>query len=153
MAPSAGVKDLPVIRLINPATGVTLEYQGRWLRPGKANMADVKRGFARYPGDKVWLSLPPGVQKQLDAGRLQVAGEFQARESIRDGATAESLMPRGNASHEQWLRFAVSQGMDRQEAAGLTRDQIRARFTAPAFDPEAAPEEIGADFELLNGKP
>jgi hypothetical protein len=151
MAAAANVADLPVIRLINPATGVSLEYQGRWLRPGKASMADVKRGIARYPGDKVWLTLPPGVQKQLDAGRLQVAGEFAARESIQASGTAESLMPRGNASHEQWLSFAVTQGMDREEAAGLTRDQIRARFTAPAFDPDAAPQEIGADFELLNG--
>ena len=150
MAAAASTEDLPVIRLINPATGVELEYQGRWLRPGKANMADVKRGFARFPGDKVWLSLPVGVQKQLDAGRLQVAGEYSARESIAASQTAEALMPKGNASHDMWLQFAVTQGMDREEAAGLTRDQIRARFTAPAFDPEAAPGEIGRDFELLN---
>jgi hypothetical protein len=142
---------LPVIRLVNPATGVILEYQGKWLRPGKATMADVKRGFAKYPGDKVWLSLPPGVQIQLDAGRLQVAGEYAARESIADSATTEALMPRGNASHETWVTFAISQGMSREEAVALTRDQIKMRFTAPMFDPEAAPEEIGRDFELLNG--
>ncbi len=150
--PAADVKDLPLIRLVNPATGVTLEYRGRWLRPGKATMADVKRGWARFPGDKVWLSLPPGVQKQLDAGRLQVAGQYEAKSVIEASQTTESLMPRGNASHDQWLQFAVSQGMPREEAAGLTRDAIRMRFTAPAFDPDAAPEEIGAEFELLNGK-
>lgn len=140
----------PVIRLVNPATGVTFDYCGRWLRPGKATMSDVKRGNARFPGDRVWLSLPPGVQKQLDAGRLQVAGQFAAKESIEAGQTPEAMMPKGNASHEEWLTFAVSQGMDRSEAAGLTRDQIRARFTAPKFDPNSAPEEIGAEFELLN---
>lgn len=151
--PASRTEGLPVIRLVNPATGVELEYQGRWLRPGKANMADVKRGWARYPGDKVWLSLPPGVQKQLDAGRLQIAGQYEARATIEAAQTAEALMPKGNASHDQWLQFAVSQGMDRGEAAGMTRDQIRARFTAPAFDPEAAPETIGDEFELLNEKP
>jgi hypothetical protein len=149
--PAADVADLPVIRLVNEATGVVHEYRGRWLRPGKATIGDVKRGWARFPGDKVWLSLPPGVQKQLDAGRLQIAGQYEARATIEAGQTAESLMPKGNASHESWLAFAVNQGMDRQEAAGLTRDQIKARFTAPAFDPDAAPEEIGRDFELLNG--
>ncbi len=143
----------PVITLINPATGVTFDYCGRWLRPGKASLADVKRGWARYPGDKVFLSFPPGVQKQLDAGRLQVKGQYEARAGIEAGQTAESLMPRGNASHEAWLQFAVSQGMDRSEAAGLTRDQIRMRFTVPEFDPDAAPQEIGSDFELLNSKP
>ena len=151
MPAAAEVAPPALIRLVNPATGVEMEFQGRWLRPGKASMADVKRGNARFPGDKVWLALPVGVQKQLDAGRLQVAGQYAARESIEAG-TADALMPKGNASHETWLAFAVTQGMDRQEAATLTRDQIRARFTAPAFDPEAAPEEIGAEFELLNGK-
>jgi len=148
---AAVTADLPVIRLVNPATGVTFDYCGRWLRPGKASLADVKRGFARFPGDKVWLSLPPGVQKQLDAGRLQVAGEFAARESISASQTTEALMPKGNASHEQWLSFAVTQGMAREEAAGLTRDQIRARFTAPAFDPDAAPEDVEGDgkYEML----
>jgi hypothetical protein len=151
--PAADVADLPVTQLINPATGVTLEYTGRWLRPGKASMGDVKRGWARYPGDKVWLSLPPGVQKQLDAGRLQIAGQYEARARIEASQTPEAAMPKGNASHETWLSYAVEQGMPRGEAVELTRDQIKARFTAPSFDPDAAPEEIGGDFELLNAKP
>jgi hypothetical protein len=148
---SAATAELPIVRLVNPATGVTLEYQGRWLRPGKATIGDVKRGWARWPGDKVWLNLPPGVQKQLDAGRLQVATEYVARAGIEASQTPEAAMPKGNASHETWLSYAVEQGMPRGEAAELTRDQIRARFTAPAFDPDKAPEEIGAEFELLNG--
>lgn len=146
-------EDLPVIRLVNPATGVSFDYCGRWLRPGKATMADVKRGFARYPGDQVWLAYPPGVQKQLDAGRLQVKGQYQARADIEASQTPESAMPKGNQSHETWLAYAVSQGMPRDEAAQLTRDQIKARFMAPIFDPDAPPAEIGGDYELLNGKP
>ena len=88
-------------------------------------MADVKRGFARYPGDQVWLAYPPGVQKQLDAGRLQVKGQYQARADIEASQTPESAMPKGNQSHETWLAYAVSQGMPRDEAAQLTRDQIK----------------------------
>ncbi len=148
---AARTEGLPVIRLVNPATGVTFEYCGRWLRPGKAGMADVKRGWARYPGDKVWLTLPVGVQKQFDAGRLQIAGQYEARATIEAGQTPEAAMPKGNASHETWMNYAVEQGMPRGEAAELTRDQIRARFTAPSFDPEAAPQDVTGDgvYEML----
>jgi hypothetical protein len=142
----------PVITLVNPATGVTFDYAGRWLRPGKATMADVKRGWARFPGDQVWLSFPPGVQKQLDAGRLQIAGQYLARADIEAGQTPESMMPKGNSSHETWVTYAVSQGMPRDEAAQLTRDQIKARFMTPIFDPEAAPVDVtdGGKFEILS---
>jgi hypothetical protein len=144
-------EDAPLIRLVNPATGVTFEYQGWHLRPGKATVADVKRGWADYPGDKVWLPLPVGVQTQLDAGRLRVATEWEAREQISaDSQLADPAMPRGNASHDLWLAYAVSQGMSRDEAAGLTRDQLRARFMTPVFDPEAPPAEIGAEYEVLS---
>lgn len=144
--------DLPVIHLVNPATGVDFYYRGRWLRPGKATIGDVKRGWARFPGDKVWLSLPVGVQKQLDAGRLQVAGQFAAKESVADGSSVETMMPKGNASHEVWVQYALSQGMGREEAISLTRDQIKARFAAPAFDPDAPPADAtdGGKFELLD---
>jgi hypothetical protein len=91
------------------------------------------------------------VQIQLDSGKLQVYNEFQARESISESQSVESMMPRGNASHAQWLEFAVSQGMGRQEAEGLTRDQIRARFAEPVLMPEAASEAGGdGQYEVLN---
>jgi hypothetical protein len=151
MAPAATGTAPKLIRLINPDTGVIFDYAGRWLRPGKATLTDVRKGWARYPGDKVWLSLPPGVQIQLDSGKLQVYNEFQARESISESQSVESMMPRGNASHTQWLEFAVSQGMGRQEAEGLTRDQIRARFAEPVLMPEAASEAGGdGQYEVLN---
>jgi hypothetical protein len=146
------VEGLPVIRLVNPQTGVALEYQGRWLRPGKASLNDVRRGWAKFPGDKVWLSLPPGVQLQLDAGRLQIAGQYEARSVIEAGQTPEAMMPKGNASHETWRAYAESQGMSRREASELTRDQIRARFAVPAFDPEAPPAMSGP-YEMMNDKP
>jgi hypothetical protein len=148
--PAASTADLPVIRLVNPQTGAEFEYRGRWLRPGKATIVDVKRGLARFPGDKVFLSLPPGVQIQLEGGHLQVADKYLARSEIESLATPESMMPKGNASHDVWLRYAVEQGMPREEAAELTRDQIRARFTAPTFDPDAPPAMAEGRFETLN---
>ena len=147
---SVSTADLPVIRLVNPATGAEFDYQGRWLRPGKATMVDVKRGLARFPGDKVFLSLPPGVQIQLEGGHLQVADKYMAKSEIEALATPESMMPKGNASHETWLQYAVSQGMPREEAAELTRDQIRARFSAPSFDADAPPVMSDGRYETLN---
>jgi hypothetical protein len=135
-----------VIRLVNPGTGVRLEYEGRWLRPGPATDGDVRRGSARFRGDKVYLSLPPGVQIQLDSGHLQVDTDYLAREQLAAAETVEASQPKGNASHETWLSYAVAQGMTRDEAAGLTRDQIKARFTAPSFDPDAPPDGL----EILN---
>lgn len=143
-------EELQTIRLVNPSTGVRLEYRGRWLRNGKATDNDVRAGRARFRGDKVYLNLPPGVQKQLEAGRLQVDTEYDAREALEASQTLAAAMPRGNASHEQWLSYALTQGMSRDEAAGLTRDQIRSRFSAPAFDPEAPPAGGDDKFETLN---
>jgi hypothetical protein len=150
MAQPATKGEPKLVRLINPETGVVFDYSGWWLRPGKATLTDVRKGWARFPGEKVYLSLPPGVQIQLDSGKLQVFGQFQAREAIEDSQALATEMPRGNASHASWLEYAISQGMDRQEAAGLTRDQIRARFAEPLLTAEAVPE-AGADgkYEVL----
>jgi hypothetical protein len=151
MAPAATRTEPKLVRLINPETGVIFDYSGHWLRPGKATMTDVRKGWARFPGDKVWLSLPPGVQKQLEAGKLQVLTEHEAREAIGDSQALAAMMPRGNAAHSAWLEFAVAQGMDRREAEGLTRDQIRARFAEPVLMPEAASEAGGdGQYEVLN---
>lgn len=151
-AKTIATPDAPVIRLVNPSTGVRFEFTGRHLRNGKATDNDVRAGRARFRGDKVWLSLPPGVQKQLEKGILQFDTEYQARVELEAAGTVEAQMPKGNASHEMWLSFAVSQGMSRDEASQLTRDQIRARFSAPQFDPDAPPADAtdGGKFELLD---
>ena len=148
---ATATKDQPIITLVNPDTGARFQYRGLWLRTGRATIQDVRRGWARFPGDKVWLKVPVGVQKQLDAGRLQHAAEFVA-EAGTQGASVEELMPKGNQSHDVWFRYAVSQGMDREQASGLTRDELRARFMAPTFDPDAAPEDPtdGGKYELMD---
>jgi len=141
------------ITLVNPSTGVRFGFDGTWLRNSPATDRDIKAGRARFRGDKVYLNLPPGVQAQLDKGVLQVATDFDSRAELDEANAVVAPQPRGNASTEEWISYAVSQGMDRNEAAGLSRDQIRARFQAPAFDPDAPPETVGDQFDLLNDKP
>jgi len=137
-----------MITLIHPGTGVRHHYKGRWLRPSPANDEDIKRGRARFRGDQVWLNLPPGVQIQLDSGHLQIDTDYEARVALEGSGSVDAAMPKGNASHEMWANYAVTQGMTREEASGLSRDQIKVRFSQPAFDPDAPP-----DLEMLNESP
>ncbi len=141
-----------MITLIHPGTGVRHHYDGRWLRPSPATDEDIKRGRARFRGDQVWLSLPPGVQIQLDSGHLQIDTDYAARTALEDSQNLGAAMPKGNASHEAWANYAVTQGMPREEASGLSRDAIKARFAAPVFDP-AAPPDLPDGIEMLNETP
>jgi hypothetical protein len=140
--------DYPVVRLVNPDTGAKFDFRGRWLRGSPATDRDIKLGRAQFRGDKVYLNLPPGVQAQLDKGTLMIDADYNARQALQkaSGLNDEALpMPAGNASREAWISYAISQGMARDEAAGLTRDQIRGRFAEPAFDPDAPPADVTGD--------
>src|SRR5581483_2411735 len=113
----------PLIRLVNPETGVRFDYKGVWLRSSPATDHDIKRGRARFRGDKVYLNLPPGVQAQLDKGVLQVDTDYMARQALEEAAGLHDEpppQPAGNASREAWISYAVSQGMPRDEAAALS---------------------------------
>jgi hypothetical protein len=132
----------PVITLVNPATGARFEYVGTWQRTGKATDADVRSGLARFRGDKVFLNLPPGVKIQLEKGVLQFADDHE-RTMVHLGALPAGIpdsngmpMPDARASHSAWVDYAVSEGMDREAAAGMTKAQIHAAFTVAATDDE-----------------
>jgi len=142
---------MAMITLVNPATGVRFQYNGTWLRNSPATDTDIKKGRARFRGDRVYLNLPPGVQAQLDKGVLQVDTDFDSRAEVDDANAVVIPQPRGNASTEEWISYAVSQGMPRDEAACLSRDQIKARFAQPAFDPLAPPADVTGDakFDML----
>jgi hypothetical protein len=131
---------MQTITLVNPSTGVRFQYKGQWLRSSPATDTDIKQGRARFRGDKVNLHLPPGVQAQLDKGVLQIDTDFDSRRDLEASDLDAAPMPKGNASAETWISYAVSQGMDRNEAVSMSRDQLKSRFTAPAFDPDAPPE-------------
>src|SRR5580693_4874247 len=135
--------DHPAIRLVNPETGARFDFKGRWLRSSPATDRDIKMGRARFRGDQVYLRLPPGVQAQLDAGHLMIDSDYDARQALEaaSGLQDEAVpQPAGNASRETWISYAIAQGMPRDEATALSRDQIKARFAAPVFDPDAPPE-------------
>lgn len=144
--------DATVIRLINPDTGAKFDYRGQWLRNSPATDRDIKLGRAQFRGDKVYLRLPPGVQAQLDKGILMIDTDYEARRALEQSAglqdEAALPMPPGNGSREAWISYAVNQGMGREEASMLTRDQIKSRFAEPEFDPDAPPEMTD-----LNDKP
>lgn len=66
-----------------------------------------------YPNQ---VALLPSAQRNAELASVQErpAGEPQ---------------PLGNASAEEWRAYAVAHGMSEDEAAGLGRDELRARFT------------------------
>jgi len=141
----------PVVALVNPETGAEFHFRGRWLRGSPATLTDVKKGRAKFVGDKVYLNMPQGVQAQFDKGILQLVSDHEARQQLEEasGLRNEPVpQPAGNASRETWISYAVSQGMSYEEASALGRDQIRARFAQPVFDPDAPP-----DMAQLNENP
>jgi hypothetical protein len=156
----AAAEKPPVITLVNPLTGVRFEYSGRWLRNGSANDTDVRMGRARFKGDRVYLQLPPGVQKQLDAGRLQFASAYDEQTAFLADAPGPSAdpgshgwpggvpMPDGRAAHDVWVQYAVSQGVPQAEADGMTRDQLRVVFAGPRPRLGGTP-----DLEVLDEDP
>ncbi len=48
--------------------------------------------------------------------------------------------PHDQAPHSEWMAYAVSQGMPEEQAAGLTRDQIRVRFMPADAPLSGAPD-------------
>jgi hypothetical protein len=54
--------------------------------------------------------------------------------------------PRGNAGQPEWVEFAVSQGMDREEATRLKREELKARLVLddPA-EPATAADTADSD--------
>lgn len=123
-----------MISLHNPDTGMTFDFDGKWLRSTAASLDDVRSGLAEKVGDKVYLDLPAGVHAQLAPGGPLV--RVEARQPAR---SAEPGLPRRNASHQVWIDYAASQGMSRGEAAAMPRDELRDRFTDQPFDPDAPP--------------
>ena len=145
-------EDRPAIRLVNPDTGAKFDFKGQWLRGSPATDRDIRAGRARFRGDKVYLQFPPGVQAQLDKGILMIDSDYNARQALQEaaGLNDEPLpMPAGNASRETWISYAIAQGMPREEAVNLSRDQIKARFAEPAFDPDAPPADLDVTGDKL----
>jgi hypothetical protein len=57
-------------------------------------------------------------------------------------------MPAAGAARDDWSRYAIARGMPADEAAGLSRDQLRIQFCPPGCTPGGEP-----DLELLERDP
>lgn len=73
----------------------------------------------------------PGVQAQIEAGHLLPVGTTDVESSGR---------PKPNAALEKWIKFAISQGIEEDEARGMSKAELRERFTPVNFAPEVPPE-------------
>ena len=71
------------------------------------------------------------LDRKVDAAdpdaEQRTAGQAAA---LADAPAAGGEKPKGNASQAAWADYAVSQGMSREEADGLSRDELRDRFTS-----------------------
>jgi len=73
-----------------------------------AKSADAEKELAAAPGEN---TSPTGS-----------TGEIVSLEAPSD-------LPKGNASLDEWAAYAKSQGMTDEELDGLSRDQLRERYT------------------------
>jgi hypothetical protein len=85
-------------------------------------------------------ALPEGVGKRIARGDLVEVtpdGVPQADEPEDTPPPDAPPLPKRSANRDTWISFALSQGMDREEANSLTKNELITRFT-PATEPETA---------------
>jgi hypothetical protein len=75
--------------------------------------------------------LPEGTDsdqvEQLVADEMvEKVGKPQASPAAKEKPVDEK--PAGNASHDEWVTYAVSQGVDQDEAVAKSRDELRDLF-------------------------
>jgi hypothetical protein len=83
------------------------------------------------------VPIPSGIQHRLDRGDLvRVAEDGTPWVEVTEGPEPADTpppdapeLPKRTASRAVWERFALSQGMDTDQAAGMTRDDLVEEFT------------------------
>lgn len=84
------------------------------------------------------LPLHPGIRHRLDTGDLVRVNEDGTPWAEPDDEPDEPedvpppdapALPDRKATRAVWAEFAISQGMDREQAASMTRAQLIAEFT------------------------
>ena len=88
------------------------------------------------------VPLPPGIQDRLDKGDLVRVNEDGTPWREPDEPVLEPPhgdlppdappLPKKTEPRAAWTEFAVSQGMDREEAASMTKAELIERFTPPS---------------------
>lgn len=75
-------------------------------------------------GAEVFIEVPsPGMDERTFEGRV-AAGELTVLDDDAPEETVEPKRPAGNAPKADWVDWAVSQGLDRDEAEALTKAQL-----------------------------
>lgn len=85
------------------------------------------------------VPLPPGIQHRLDRGdltRVREDGspwvaEAQLAPPLGDLPPDAPPLPKRAEPRAAWVEFAVSQGMGREQAAAMTKNELVEAFTAP----------------------
>lgn len=123
---------MPHVELILPGGGrMTASLP---LNPHMAKQ--LRNGTIRYAES---TPVPPAAGLDGEAGAERVsAPAAPVAEPVEpenpgqpvDGAT-DLTPPAGNASREEWAAYAVAQGLHPDEAAGLKREEIKARIAPP----------------------
>lgn len=81
--------------------------------------------------------LPDGIRHRLERGDLARITEDGHpwpgdEDEVPDEPPEDAPeLPRRNESRQAWEDFAVSQGMDADEAAGMTKAELVTEFTRP----------------------
>lgn len=91
------------------------------------------------------LPLPPGIQSRLDRGDLTRVTEDGAPwtdpdEEVLEPPVGDRIptdappLPKKTENRAVWTEFAVSQGMDRETASGMTKAELIEAHTPPASE-------------------
>jgi hypothetical protein len=72
-----------------------------------------------------------GASETEDPGDDDADEDTSADDDIIEGPADAPPLPRKSASRTVWTEFAISQGMDRAQAASLNRNQLIAELTRP----------------------
>lgn len=85
------------------------------------------------------VPLPAGIQHRLDRGDLTRVNEdgtpwMEPGEEVVEPPHGDSLpdappLPKRTENRAAWTEFAVSQGMDRAQAASMTKAELIEQFT------------------------
>jgi hypothetical protein len=90
---------------------------------------------------------PSGSPVVIGDEDLRSEHQRQQRDAQQRADQAQGKPPATNATKQAWVDHAVRQGADRDEAEGLTRDQLRERYRAPDetdTGPPTAMDQAGA---------
>lgn len=132
-------RDAGIVKVGTPLRDAAVDPKpGDFLPPTNAGEADPHGPLVAAPGIHAVPPAPivPGAVN--DGGHKgQEARETEAAEAVlvegKDvgdvfAPETETSHPAGNAGKAEWVEFAVAQGMARDEAESLNRNELRGRF-------------------------